>query len=79
VDLQPRYIFIVTPVTIKDNYTWRQITPESAIPLSRDYHSVNNFNNSMILFGGYLQEEPTNDLWAFNYGNVVTINITHVT
>jgi len=48
----------------------KETTIFSSVPIPRDGHTCNLYNNSMVIFGGDRNKFPLNDLFIFNFEKV---------
>lgn len=52
--------------------TWSHVDAIGNIPSGRAGHSANVWKSSMIVFGGWDGQKTLNDLYSFDFGNLIS-------
>lgn len=50
-------------------FKWELVEQLGEVPLPRDEHTGNLYQNSLITFGGFVEGERTNQIHKFNFSN----------
>ena len=48
-------------------FKWDYINARGEIPPSRDEHSANIYEGTMVIFGGFVEGERVNDIYRFYF------------